>query len=93
MLINIFRKESVLEFTFSKAAFPAALSAAGNVSLGPGQLELVPADEDGAVDGVRPDPAAFGLATMITRASRLPELTGPATRTCWPLARSDRLTF
>lgn len=93
MLKNVFRKKYVPKFTFLKVGVPGGLSAAGNASLRPDQLELVPADEDGAADGVLPDPEALGLATMTTRASRLPEVTGPATRTCSPLARSDRLTF
>src|ERR1700761_5378151 len=55
---------------------------------GPGQLELVP-----AADGLLPGLAAFGLATMITRASCFPDVTWPATSTCSPVDRSERLPF
>ena len=65
----------------------------------PGQLELVLPDEDGTdEDGAGADGAGDGVvllarAMMIILASRFPAVTGPATSTCSPLDRSERLTF
>src|ERR1700760_318899 len=61
----------------------------GTHRIGLAQLELVPPVEDGAGDGV----LLLGAATMITRASRFPDVIGPAISTFPPVDTSEMLTF
>src|SRR5208283_700809 len=94
---DLARNKYVREFTFLRKAAPGGLGGRRE-RFSPfcaGQLADVepPAEADGDGAGAVPGAGCLVPAMNTSRASRAPDTTGPASRTCAPLDSSERLTF